>query len=144
MKHTLTLAGRTYQVGDPGTPLHLATIAPTSLPTGWAEIDVRAWCPEREYGRGYRHTNGLKVLVSASLTDRKRWLHVSVTHRGGRYPTWLEMCEIKTVLCGEDATAYQIHPSASKHVNIHTKCLHLFCCLDGPVTPDFTGGGETI
>ncbi len=54
------------------------------------------------------------------------------------------MCQVKTLFCGEERTAYQVHPPASKHVSIHDKCLHLWTCLDGPVTPDFTRSGDTI
>lgn len=144
MPASMNFRGKTYTVGQPGTPLHLEHIAPATLPSRWKEVDVRAWCPEHDYGRGYTSDMGLFVLLTASLHERKRWLHVSVTHRGSRYPTWLEMAHVKDVFCGEGATAYQIHPPLSKHVSIHDKCLHLWSCLDGPITPDFTGGGETI
>lgn len=141
---SITYQGQTYRLGDGGTPLHLQTIAPETLPTGWQEIDARHWSREREYGRAYRSQTGLLVLLSASIRERKRWLHVSVSHRGGRLPTWREMCEVKEHFCGTDTTAYQIHPPRSKHVSIHHACLHLWCPLDGAVTPDFTGGGQTI
>lgn len=140
----ITFRGQTYRLGQPGTPLSLETIAPATLPKDWQEIDGRQWCREREYGRAYQSQTGFLVLVSASLHERKRWLHVSVTHRGGRFPTWDEMCQIKNLFCGEDRTAYQIHPPKGRNVSIHAKCLHLWAPLDGPVTPDFTGGGETI
>lgn len=141
---TITYQGQTYRLGEAGTPLHLETIAPLSLPSGWQEIDARRWAKEREYGRGYHSKTGLLVLLSASLRERRRWLHVSVSHRGGRQPTWREMCVVKEVFCGEEATAYQIHPPRRKHISIHNACLHLWCPLDGPVTPDFTGGGDNI
>lgn len=141
---TINFRGTTYRLGAPGTPLHLETIAPITLPTAWQEIDARRWAPERDYGRAYRSQHGLLVLLTASLHDRARWLHVSVSHRGGRLPTWREMCEVKALFCGAERTAYQIHPPADKHISIHNACLHLWCPLDGPVTPDFTGGGETI
>ena len=140
----ITFRNQTYQLGELGTPLALDPMAPATLPTGYEEIDGRSWCSERAYGRAYRSTTGLLVLLSASLRDRKRWLHVSVSHRGGRLPTWGEMCAVKDVFCGEERTAYQIHPPKAQHVSIHEKCLHLWACLDGPVTPDFTGGGSTI
>lgn len=141
---TLHFRGKTYQIGVPGTPLHLETIAPASLPSDWKEVYHRQWSPERDYGRAYQSQHGLLALLTASLHDRARWLHVSVSHRGGRLPTWREMCNVKDVFCGAERTAYQIHPPREKHVSIHNACLHLWCPLDGPVTPDFTGGGETI
>ncbi len=135
---------RSYRVGTPGTPLHLETIAPPTLPKDWGEADGRPWSPDRAYGRVYRSTTGLLVLFSAELLEHIRWLHVSVSHQGGRLPAWREMCAVKDTFCGTDRTAYQIHPPKGKHVSIHQACLHLWCPLDGAVTPDFTGGGETI
>jgi hypothetical protein len=146
MNETLHFQGRTYRLGTPGTPLELSQsgILPPQPPDGWREIPD-PFGVGRDYCRCYaQQTGGLKLISSAELRERKRWLHVSVSHRGGRLPTWGEMCEIKTLFCGADSTAYQIHPPASKHVSIHDKCLHLWCCLDGAVTPDMTGGGETI
>ena len=32
----------------------------------------------------------------------------------------------------------------AKHVNIHPGVLHVWHCLDGDVTPDFTANGDTI
>ena len=142
---TVRFQGRQFRVGEGGTPLALDAIAPSGLPRMWREIDVRTVFPEREYGRGYSSKTGLRVLLTASIEhDRKRWLHVSVSHRGGRLPTWGELCQCKDVFCGAERTAYQVHPPQSKAISIHETCLHLWCCLDGPVTPDFTRGGETI
>jgi len=144
MPETVTIHGQTYRVGTPSTPLHLEHIAPAHLPPEWGEIDARAFCPERDYGRAYRSKTGLRVLLTAMLQERRRWLHVSVSHRNGRLPVWREMCTVKDLFCGAERTAYQVHPPTSKHVNIHKAVLHLYCPLDGPVTPDFTGGGQTI
>ena len=145
MATTVVWKGQQFCVGEGGTPLALDVIAPSVLPEMWAEIDVRTVFSEREYGRGYRSKTGLYVLLTACIEqDRKRWLHVSVSHRGGRLPTWEELCHCKDVFCGLERTAYQVHPPQSKHISIHNKCLHLWCCLDGPVTPDFARGGETI
>ena len=141
---TITFHHRVLRLGTPGTPLHLETIAPPALPSGWQETDVRRWCKKRDYGRGYVSTGGLQVLLDATLVARTRWLHVSVSHRGGRLPTWREMCQVKDTFCGEGRTAYQIHPPVTQHISLHPACLHLWCPLDGPVTPDFTGGGDTI
>ena len=145
MSATVTYKGVSYRVGEGGRPLSLEMIAPHILPSGWAESDARRVFPERDYGRGYRSPTGLLVLLSASIEDdRKRWLHVSISHRGGRLPTWGEMCQCKDLFCGAERTAYQIHPPQSKHISIHEKVLHLWCPLDGSVTPDFSRGGETI
>lgn len=139
--------GRSYRLGEgAATPLELTVsgIGPAISPAGWQEIPD-PFQVGRDYCRTYRSQTGLRVILTASIEgDRKRWLHVSVSHRGGRLPTWREMCDVKDVFCGLDATAYQVHPPRSKHVSIHQACLHLWCMLDGPVTPDFTRGGESI
>lgn len=147
MAGTITYQGRTYRLGEGGTPLALDACLPRALAPEWQEVSG-PWVTlgiSREYSRAYRSTAGLSVIVSACIeADRKRWLHVSVSHRGRRLPSWYEMCAVKDAFCGPDSTAYQVHPPADKHVNIHPKVLHLFCCLDGSVTPDFARGGESI
>ena len=146
-KETVTYQGKTCRLGHGGTPLSLDACLPPTLPPAWQEVPgpwVRLGV-DREYSRAYVSQSGLQVLVSACIElDKRRWLHVSVSHRGNRLPLWREMCEVKDAFCGLEATAYQVHPPADKHVNIHPKVLHLFCCLDGPVTPDFTRGGDSI
>ena len=142
----VTYQGRTYRLGHGGPPLPLTPLLPDPVPD-WRELrsphaDLGV---ERDYSRAYIHRAGLRVLVSAMIYgDRKRWLHVSVSHRNTRLPTWREMCAVKDAFCGTASTAYQVHPPADKHVSIHDKVLHLWVCLDGPVTPDFTTGGETL
>ena len=145
MSETITHNGKTYRLGDaPSVPLYLGTVARYVNPKEWEERPD-PFGTGRDYCRTYFHKHGLRLILTATLeADHKRWLHISVSHRGGRYPTWEELCRIKDTFCGEDATTYQIHPPRSKHVSIHDKCLHLWTCLDGPVTPDFTRGGETI
>ena len=143
---SISWQGRVYALGDgPATPLELtgSGIAPAT-PAGWGTIPA-PFGVGPEYCRAYRSLRGMLVLLSASIeADRRRWLHVSVSHRNGRLPTWREMCEVKDLFCGPARTAYQVHPPQEKHVSIHPGVLHLFCPLDGAVTPDFTRGGETI
>lgn len=144
---TVTFRGQTYCLGQGGTPLVLDPCLPPAVPPGWQEIPgpFLALGVGRDYSRAYVSTAGLRVIISAGLqADKHRWLHVSVSHRGGRWPQWREMCEVKDGFIGPERTAYQVHPPADKHISIHDKVLHLWCCLDGPVTPDFTRGGETI
>lgn len=145
MMDTVTVHGTTYRLGADVTPVALDAVLPATIP-GWQEVDGRPWSEDRTYGRVYLQTSGgLRALITAAVEDdRRRWLHVSLSHRGGRLPNWREMCEAKAAFCGAERAAYQIHPPASKGVNIHPACLHLWCPLDGPVTPDFTHGGETI
>ncbi len=112
---------------------------PYVLPVGW-KVEER-----RLDGAMYRHGSArMTVIVSASVErDGRNWLHVSVAHPE-RMPTWDDLRYVKDIFVGRDRTALQVLPPAAKHVNQHPYCLHLWACLDGDVTPDFTQGGETI
>lgn len=143
---SVRFGGKTYRVGTGNTPVSLveAGLVPRGLPSHFAHVRP-AHSPDPAYQRWYVSTTGLRVCLTADLElDGLLWLHVSVSHRGGRLPTWSEMALVKDLFCGRERTAYQVHPPSSQHVNIHRSCLHLWCCIDGPVTPDFTRGGELI
>jgi hypothetical protein len=143
---TVTANGQTYRVGAPALPVALEACLPP-IPATWHEIasPMRQIGVGRDYSRAYVSPQGLMVIISAAVQhDKQRWLHVSVSHRGGRLPNWREMCAVKDAFIGTDRTAYQVHPHQDKHISLHDKVLHLWCCLDGAVTPDFTRGGETI
>lgn len=60
-------------------------------------------------------TNTLLRVIANSYDD---WDHVSVSLKK-RCPTWEEMDFIKRLFFHPHETAMQIHPSVSKHVNIH-------------------------
>ena len=142
---TVTYQGKTYQLGgDPGhEPMPLPAWFPEVLPPGWEEFPP-AYGWDRDYNRCYQRHGTLRVLVSAALYgDGKRWLHVSVSRKNREIPTWMVMSEVKDLFIGPERTALQVHPPRSKHVNI-APVLHLWHCLDGEATPDFTAGGETI
>jgi hypothetical protein len=147
MADTVRFQGRTYQVGggERHEPALLPDWLPTVLPAAWQE-SCEQWGPSRVYGRVYRKAGeGLLVLLScAEYGDRKRWLHLSVSRADRKIPTWEQMSQVKRLLIGDERTALQIMPPRAKHVNIHPGVLHLYHCLDGEVTPDFTAGGETI
>ncbi len=65
----------------------------------------------------------LKVIAYDGKADG--WEHVSVS-LPNRTPNWGEMCFIKGLFWeAEDAVA-QFHPPASKYVNLHPHCLHLW------------------
>lgn len=145
----VTFQDKTYLVGtDPRhQPVPLPDFLPTVLPADWREIDTSAWTgrADRDYARAYRKHETVLVLIScATQTDGKHWLHVSVSRKNREIPTWTLMGEVKDLFVGAERTAIQVHPPRSKHVNIHPGVLHLWCCLDGEVVPDFTAGGETI
>lgn len=109
-------------------------LEPQSLPIAWARI---------EPGR-FRRDDGLRVLISVCLElDGLRWLHVSFSYKD-RFPTWDDVGEVKRIFVGDDRAALQVFPRARDYVNHHPNCLHLWSCLDGDVTPDFTRGNGTI
>jgi hypothetical protein len=149
MSDTIQDRGRSYRVGgeEPCIPVPLPDWLPIGLPSGWAEMDIRMLpgYPGRVYARGYHKHALLRVIVSGMVYgDGKRWLHVSVSRKNREIPSWAAMCEVKEFVLGPERTALQVHPPRSKHVSIHDGCLHLWHCLDGDVTPDFTAGGESI
>lgn len=106
---------------------------PSRLPQGWRLIDD---APDCKSWRGFK---GMAVIVSCLIeADGKTWLHASIS--GRKLPTYEDLSMLKRVWIGDDVTAYQVFPPRSQHVNIHENCLHLWCCLDGDVTPDFSRG----
>lgn len=140
--------GRTYTVG--GDPRHEEVVLPewfpASLRVGWRE-STEQWGPSRAYGRVYRNPGeGLLVLVScARYCDAQRWLHLSVSRRDKKLPTWEQISQVKRVFIGDERTAYQVMPPKDKHVNMHPGVLHLWCNIDkDQYLPDFTAGGDTL
>lgn len=64
------------------------------------------------------------------------WLHVSASY-ADRLPTWEDMRAVKETFCGTDREAYIVLPPTERYINDHAFVLHLWCCLDGPMLPDF-------
>lgn len=112
----------------------------TSLPRGWVQ--------RAEAADGFCADNpkrGLRVIVSdATCDDGKRWRHLSLTRRDRAMPTWEQLVTVKEEFLGPEAVALQVLAPRSEWVNIHPTCLHLWECLDGRVTPDFTAGTGSI
>ena len=75
--------------------------------------------------------NRMTVMVAPSDSE---WQHVSVSYPY-RTPTWNEMCFIKNLFWGEDATVVQFHPKKSEYVNNHPHCLHLWRHKSGHELP---------
>jgi hypothetical protein len=142
---TVTFRGKTYQVGGETAhqPVPLPAWFPDVVPVGWQEYPPPyGW--DRPYNRVYTYRDTTRVLVSAAqYGDGKRWLHVSVSRKNGQLPSWETLGMVKDLFIGDARTALQVLPPRAKHVNI-SQVLHLYHCLDGEVTPDFTAGGETI
>lgn len=105
------------------------------VPPGWhVIIDGRDSEPP---GIACVSIDDLRVIASVNLQkDNKTWLHVSMT-RHAELPSYEDMVKVKRLFIGDHVTAYQVFPPADRHVNHHEYCLHLWHCVDGPVTPDF-------
>lgn len=65
--------------------------------------------------------NGLRVIVG----DGEGWEHVSVS-REDHCPTWDEMHWVKNLFFKDEEAVMQLHPPASKYINQHPYCLHLW------------------
>jgi len=105
----------------------------------WIEIE------RRSDGSAWANKSlGLIVIESVNKEqDGKLWKHVSLSRRS-RLPSYEDMKLVKDKFIGEDKLAIQIFVPKSEHVNIHEYCLHLWCCLDENVLPDFTNGSGMI
>ena len=119
------------------------------VPPGWSKANVPrpdGWkiVQEQEDGLMLRSSDGLLVQVSAAIElDEKAWLHVSYSRRD-KLPSWFDTKRVKSLFIGDDKTALSVIPSKDKFVNIRETCLHLWHCMDGDVTPDFTHGSGSI
>ncbi|KKN87493.1 hypothetical protein LCGC14_0259480 [marine sediment metagenome] len=116
----------------------LRKVAPRILGPDWEEIIP---CPTVG-AMAWSCANGLVVIASVGIeSDGHSWFHVS-TSRAGRLPNWRDLQYVKDTFIGRDRKAIQILPASAEHVNLHPFCLHLWCCLDGDVLPDFRVDGD--
>ena len=83
------------------------------------------------------------IISGCRELDNKRWLHVSCAY-ADRLPTWKDLGEVKDLFIGKDKLALQVLPKESDYININPYVLHLWHCLDGDPTPDFTHGGQGL
>ena len=113
----------------------MKTLLQRELPQGWEALKNPL------YDNAYESKRGLHVIESLlprnQFGDGKVWYHLSCSYRD-HLPDWSDLEMLKRVFIGHEQTAYQVLPPVSKYVNIHKYCLHLWCCMDGAVTPDFT------
>ena len=111
-------------------------------PKGWRFI--MDWGEGRAYGQ---IAGGLRVLIDCEVKeDGNEWIHVSVSRKSWT-PSHEDMALAKTAFIGPDRYAYAIYPPASKYVNIHPYCLHLWARADegdGRVLPEFSEVVEEI
>lgn len=104
---------------------------------------------ERSQDGYYARWKHLRFIVSEAVEqDGKRWLHTSVSRSDLKLPSYDDLKQLKRLCVGDHRTALQVFPPLEKHIDIGGKLgvevLHLWCCLDGDVTPDFTRGGNSI
>jgi hypothetical protein len=73
--------------------------------------------------------------------EEPAWEHVSVSCRN-RTPTWEEMALIKSLFWEPEEAVVQFHPPASRYINVHQFCLHLWrpIGIDIPLPPTSTIG----
>lgn len=108
---------------------------PEPLPRGWEARSNPAGLAF------YRRRTQERVILSVGLErDGQLWAHVSIV-REDRFPTWLELEEIRRLFLGPEQVAFQIHAPASQHVNIHAMCLHLWAPLERNPIPDMRRAG---
>ena len=79
---------------------------------------------------------GAELRIMSGGKDGTGWEHVSVS-LDRRTPNWREMCWVKDLFWNEDECVVQYHPPASKHINLHPNCLHLWRPVSGlfPMPP---------
>lgn len=117
----------------------LVATQPMVLPVGWrvGERFVNAVV--------YRHDQSQMTVIAEvkRYADDREWLHVSLSFPD-RMPSWETLKSVRDLFVGRERTVLQVLPPAAKYVNKHPYCLHLWCCMDGDVTPDFTEGKGMI
>lgn len=109
-------------------------------------LDPRLWTrvEHGDDGEAWRAADLLVIWSIACEDDDRLWLHVSVS-RSNRLPSYSDMTRIKALFVGDERAAYTVMPAASKHVNIHPNCLHLWAVAEGEEPmPDFSRGMGSI
>lgn len=85
-----------------------------------------------------------QVGVSCGVWNKVPYLHASMVRSDGEMPSYADMCLLKEQVFGPRRYAAQVMPPESEHVNIHSKCLHLwgpYSAQDWPL-PKFGAGGS--
>jgi len=121
-------------------------VIPRILPDGWMELKINAPMGICIAGRTFKNENlGIAVIVTVEeledSDDKRQWLHVSLS-RANKLPGWKDIQLVKDIFIGKDKTAIQVLPPADEHVNVHQFCMHLWCCLNEKIIPDFRREGQ--
>ena len=97
------------------------------------------------HGYSGRYRDLFLLATERVEADGKRWRHVSVSRRDHIMPTYDDLMMLKSICIGDHRTALQVFPPKSQHIDWAGRrgiqVLHLWCCLDGDVVPDFRIGG---
>ncbi len=134
------LAGEWSLLPPKETRAFLADATADPMPPAWQRIDGG------DDGQHWRHARTRQTVIQSVARERdgRRWLHVS-TSVPGRTPTYEELRIVKNLFIGREREAVQKFPRQSEYfahaVKVQSDVLHLWCCLDGDVTPDFRKGG---
>ncbi len=97
-----------------------------------------------EHGYWLRYKHLTFMVTQLVENDGKVWRHASVSRNDCSMPTWEDLAELKRVTIGPQFTAYQVFPPKDEYFHgkqYRKEVLHLWCCMDGPVTPDFRKPG---
>lgn len=114
------------------------TLLNRSLPQGWTVEQLPRHVEEGYDTYRYVAPTGLCVIETIRpYEDGKTWQHVSVSY-GDHLPSWADLSMVKRIWMGNETTALQVFPPASRWVSIHPYVLHLWRSLDGDVTPEFS------
>lgn len=121
---------RTMLMSREGRPL-------PDLPVGWTPI--------LESLDGYAAQRGrLRVIVSADAeADGRIWWHISVSTTSRKLASWDDVKEVKRAFLGDNRVGLMVLPRKEDYVNI-AEVHHIWHCVDGDVTPDFTQGTGSI
>jgi hypothetical protein len=112
------------------------TLLDRTVPGGWLIEQL----PDSEYTT-LRYTSPTRLCVVETIrpyADGKQWQHLSISY-WDRLPSYADLVMVKRLWMGNDTTALQVFPPASRWVNVHSWCLHLWRCLSEDVVPDFRG-----
>ena len=108
-------------------------------PPGWRVDEVR------EDGTRWANAKRRQSVIESAAreADGQIWIHASIAHPK-IMPSYDDLVYLKRHWIGDDRKAIMVLPEKSKHVNIHSFALHLFCCLGDDPLPDFTHGSGSI
>jgi len=106
-------------------------ILPRVLPSGWR------YHPDAD-DMLYHDKRGILVILNVmQYPDCKPWIHLSLSRRDKKIPTWEDLREVKDLFIGRQRKAIFVLPPEDQYVNLHPGVLHLYCCLGKDPIPDF-------